>query len=521
VSLYPPPFERPAFNEMQAWLYALYEYVTAGPGNFDVRAYGATPTSSGAVNRVAIQAAIDACIAAGGGSVLIPAAFNVAGTLTINTGVSGIGLTLQGLGRGVSILRQTTVGSDLIVGGANRSQVCDNLVVRDLTLDGTGVGGKLLRLNNCLNGVFERLYLTASAYGIYTEGQNERHAFRDLYLQGFTSNGILTGQSNGETIFTGTLDYPVLQKCLFENVRVGGCDGKAVVITAGILDGVQRTSGINRLDRIVLEGNKQNGVEFHFSFMSAISGLSNEDYLDTNGVYYALLIEDGSMVSARDLYLGCGAQVNDYAAKIRVNGGYLFLSDSTVSGAHVSAVGDISVLGTLEASNVIVTDKNAIVFDNTPSADKSLLRGVQDAAGASITDWATTIHAVAPKSSGVYVPQLTVATMTIRVVDAAGQLVGIFETDGSAFNRLVFGGTTASEAGFQFDHAAGIKAIKGDVSGLASFYAAHFYLETRPDYTVNNPATRRTLDVNASTLQELREIVGTMLADDIAAGLKQ
>jgi hypothetical protein len=439
--------------------------------------------------------------------------------LAIQMNDAGSGLALVGPGS----LEQVTPGADLLVYGRNLAEVADNMLISNLRLKGGGIAGKALRLNNALGGLFDHVEIYNFAYGIYTEGQNERHSFRDCYLEGFTTSGIYCGVSNGEAVWGGVLDYPVLQKCLFERVRVGGSTGPAVVITAGIIDGVQRTSGINRFERLVLEGNKQNGLEFHFSFMSAISGMSNEDYLDTNGVYYALLITDGSMVSARDLYLGCGAQANDYAAKIRLNGGTLFLSDSTVSGAHVSAVADISVLGTLEATNVIVTDKDAIVFDSGASHDRSLLHNVMDAAGVPITNWdaLTAIpNAISPSANGVYVPQLVVNTLIHRVVDSGGQLIELhLPASGSAYNRIVFGSTTASEAGFQFDHAAGIKAIKGDVSGLASFYAAHFYLETPADYTVVSPTTLRTIDVSAATLSDVRQVLGTLIADLQAAGL--
>lgn len=58
-------------------------------GNYDVTRYGASPSATGAVNSTAMQAAIDAAAAAGGGQVFIPAGtYTLASSLTLKRGVA-------------------------------------------------------------------------------------------------------------------------------------------------------------------------------------------------------------------------------------------------------------------------------------------------------------------------------------------------------------------------------------------------------------------------------------------------
>lgn len=64
----------------------------------------------------------------------------------------------------------------------------------------------------------------------------------------------------------------------------------------------------------------------------------------------------------------------------------------------------------------------------------------------------------------------------------------------------------------------GVERIQMDTTGIAFNGKTP---ATRPDYTVTNPSTSRSLDVSAATLAELRAVVGTMLADTIDIGLYQ
>ena len=59
----------------------------------------------------------------------------------------------------------------------------------------------------------------------------------------------------------------------------------------------------------------------------------------------------------------------------------------------------------------------------------------------------------------------------------------------------------------------------GDI-GATDITADHFYLSSRPDYTVtNNSGSDRTIDVDACTIGEMADLLGNVIADLITAGV--
>ena len=82
-----------------------YSMITGAP--FNVADYGASPSASAAVNQVAIQAAIDAAVALGGGMVQFGHGV-YQHTTTINMGV---GVTLKGMGRFATTLLSSHTGA--------------------------------------------------------------------------------------------------------------------------------------------------------------------------------------------------------------------------------------------------------------------------------------------------------------------------------------------------------------------------------------------------------------------------
>jgi hypothetical protein len=92
--------------------------------------------------------------------------------------------------------------------------------------------------------------------------------------------------------------------------------------------------------------------------------------------------------------------------------------------------------------------------------------------------------------------------------------------------RLTLGTGAATNPCWESDGAGGWQAVKGDISGFSQVTADHFIansfrLTSAADYTVTNPTTNRSLDVSAATLAQLREVVGTMIGDLVAAGFYQ
>lgn len=109
-------------------------YTDARVGRFDVRAYGAVGDGS-TDDRAAIQAAIDACSAAGGGVVFLPkGTFLIRRPLFLASRV-----TLQGSGRGVTTITKPASVKSVLT--ANASALATSVTVTDST--GFTVGGAI------------------------------------------------------------------------------------------------------------------------------------------------------------------------------------------------------------------------------------------------------------------------------------------------------------------------------------------------------------------------------------------
>ena len=128
-----------------------YSMITGAP--FNVADYGASPSATAAVNQTAIQAAIDAAVAAGGGVV----EFNT-GTYSHASEISmGVRVTLRGKGRGVTTLLSTHTGAGVAMRSAINSSTSVLTNVEDLTIKNTNssnvnggyvdVGGTFVTLN--------------------------------------------------------------------------------------------------------------------------------------------------------------------------------------------------------------------------------------------------------------------------------------------------------------------------------------------------------------------------------------
>lgn len=175
---------------------------------FNVLSYGAAASASGAINTAAIQAAIVAANAAGGGRVFIPeGTFTVAG-IGGNIALSLTGLAnvkVQGVGAGLSVLKLAAAADSNVINidGATDLEICD------LTIDGTrasqtvSVHGVRTGPSGC-DGlkIHDVEVKECYGYGIGLQGGTKRRVFLDrIYVHDTGSDAIdskNTDDDNGQ-----------------------------------------------------------------------------------------------------------------------------------------------------------------------------------------------------------------------------------------------------------------------------------------------------------------------------------
>lgn len=181
---------------------------------YNVKAYGAVGNGS-TDDHAAIQSAIDAAGAAGGGVVYFPASTYKIGTVGLTYNYDD--LSLVGAGRGATIL--TYSGSGSAITNATPASSRKHIRVADATIDVTGAssGAIALHIQNTQFSVFERLRLEAygTTFGCLrlTSDGNYYSTYRDIYCQG---NGIAL-------YFTGTGGC---NRNTFENINAQGASGQ-------------------------------------------------------------------------------------------------------------------------------------------------------------------------------------------------------------------------------------------------------------------------------------------------------
>jgi hypothetical protein len=144
----------------------LGEMITKSTPVIDVRAYGAV--GNGVANdTVAIQAAVDAAVTAGGGVVFFPKGTYLV-TQILKVFSSTVRITLRGVGRDVSAISKYGAGTDTLIDFSVATIAGGHLVIEDLAVQGGSAKG--IALTNLAWFDINRVYFVASTVGLDLHG---------------------------------------------------------------------------------------------------------------------------------------------------------------------------------------------------------------------------------------------------------------------------------------------------------------------------------------------------------------
>jgi hypothetical protein len=371
------------------WMDSGQQWVSVVGEVIDVKDFGAVGDGA-ADDTLAIQTAIEAAVAAGGGMVYLPrGVYEISDVLVLNMGAPDVSVALVGAGCNSTQIVQSNNAVDLFQIGANGAQVADSIQIRDLRLTGGRYG---LNLNNALMGRFDRLTIESNHTAIYFQGQNESHVFRDIVLSGngSTQHGIWGANLNGGPGLV--LDLPEIQKCSFERFRVHAMADTAVLLTAGVL-GNQQSSGANRFKDFTFESNKREALEFHFSYATSVDGATIEEQLDADDTYSALSVTDASTVYCRNLYFADGGS-HRHKYLCYVHGASLYIADSSLTNAATAEIRNDGGSTALNIVSTIVDDRNSVSFADATCRALSFISGLRDG-GANLIEADITMIATA------------------------------------------------------------------------------------------------------------------------------
>lgn len=325
----------------------------------------------------AIQRTIDQAIAAGGGIVDFGiGTYRLTAPLIVKA-PPDVSLRLCGATTIGAILRQDGGATqDIFQIGATDADLAERFHLSDLSLLD---GRYALNLNNALGMLCERIRINGAQIGLYLQGTNEHHTFRQMQIEGCALHAIYGGATNGGSA-EAVLNLPEVQKCRFEQIRVSSTlGGSAIVLTAGNL-GSQQQSGHNLLTQILCESNHQGSIELHWAFNTWIDGLSTEEQLDADDTYAAVVVDHQSTVNATHLSLIAGITHPKYQVDVR--SGHCSIGQSLIVGGTTA---DIHVTGNLTLMDSYVTNLDQVQFDNQAARNYSSLRDVRDGGGNLVT----------------------------------------------------------------------------------------------------------------------------------------
>lgn len=259
-------------------------------GVYDIKAYGATGNGS-TDDHAAIQSAIDACAAAGGGIVHMPP--GVYNTGTTGIGISGSNIILQGSGYLVTQLVYSGTGA--AVKNSNNTAERWWCILRDFEIDINGITATTacaLEVENFVHSNFERLYFHAmnSTYAVDTvrmKCDNTKKtyfdSFRDCVWQCYKGVALrITG-------------YGQCNRHFFDNCNFKG-DSGSTALQAIVSDPANDNQGGWCFINTSIEGyNSANPVIY-------LGYTGTNDHGTRNNLFFGLFLENCTSAPRNTLY---------------------------------------------------------------------------------------------------------------------------------------------------------------------------------------------------------------------------
>lgn len=226
--------------------------VEGGVGQLAINAaqapFNAAPGNTAAANATAIQAAIGACNAQGGGDVFVPAGTYACNALTI----PGNSIAIRGSGREATILSYT--GSGSFIANSNSATLRRRFKLNDLTIDtrSAGAGHKALVLDNMLECVVENVYLNgtgAAGSGVQLIGGGAKSTYFNRFNNVHITAGVacvdLGDLCNGNSWVGGVLEgtgiavrcnpaAETTDTCKFIDVAIQASNARIVELGTGL-----------------------------------------------------------------------------------------------------------------------------------------------------------------------------------------------------------------------------------------------------------------------------------------------
>lgn len=216
--------------------------------HYDIRAYGAV-ADDGIDDKAAIQAAIDAAEAAGGGIVFFSGGtYKATGTLTVDAS----NVRLLGAGEAVSII-QSSVAGIAIHFNSDESGTQLNNSVEALTVEGDAGNVTIgIKMYYCVNeGVYIRdVKVTKCDTQIYLDNcwfahlewvRVGRNAYGDYGIQIINCNAVLLSHCTSSLMSAGSVGFYITNA---EGVAITNCDSEGVETFIEIYDSPLAAGGI-------------------------------------------------------------------------------------------------------------------------------------------------------------------------------------------------------------------------------------------------------------------------------------